>query len=60
MLASLASNRIDSSSHRLSVLTSQRLAAQQPAVGQVAAIPKPACIAELEMQEDLDVIYYRL
>jgi len=51
MPAALDSNRIDSSSHRLSILTSQHLVVQQPAIGLVSVALEPACIAEPEMQE---------
>ena len=50
MPGALSSNQIDSSSHRLSVLTSQRFVVQQLVVAQAAIASEPACIAELEKQ----------
>ena len=51
MPAAMDSNRIDSSPRRLSILTSQHLVVQQPAIGLVSVALEPACIAEPEMQE---------
>ena len=51
MPAALDSNRIDSSPRRLSILTSQHLVVQQPAIGLVSVALEPACIVEPEMQE---------